>query len=719
MCSSRGGLGVSFSVFVQGVVFCALVCTGCSPDRDRFVPEPGKYEVRILRDNWGVPHVFGTRDVDVAYGLAWANCEDDWRNIEDCVLLVRSRMAAVRGRDAAKFDYIALLFRVAEFVDEKYDSLTPEVRALVEAYAEGVTHYAAAHPEKMPSIDLPVTGRDIVANATMKAPFFYGLHNDIAKVMGGSLPISKKGVMGAAPGAFDPFAGGLAIGSNAWAVGPKRSADGATRLAINSHQPWPGPVSWYEAHLHSDEGWNMVGGTFPGGPLIFKGHDARKGWCHTINRPDLADVYELELNPDNADQYRFDGEWRDFEKETARITVKLWGPVRWTFKRELLWSEQGPVFRTEQGARAIRFAGYGEVRHLDQWYRMNKARDVDEFLAAMKMHALSSLNTLYADKDGNLYYAYNAQFPDREEGYDWKGSLPGDAKGAVWTKTLPFSMVPQVLNPPSGFVQNCNSTPFRTTDGPGNPVEEAYPASMGIEAHMTNRALRAMELYGADDRITREEFYAYKYDKTYSAASPMAAWLARVLNAPAPEDPLLKEAVYLLRGWDRCAEKESRVAALAILAHGTFGASAREEDPFGALRKAAELMMARHGRLDVPWEEMMRLKRGDTDLGLGGCPDCLRALDEQLDEDGRFHAVNGDCYFLMVEWDTDGRVSSEAVHQFGAASTDPDSPHYADQAPLFARQEMRPTLLTEEAVRANLKREYRPGELAGPWYAEQ
>lgn len=709
--------GILFRITL-GILFCGLFLCGCGGDETAWIPEAGTYDVRILRDNWGVPHIFGKRDVDAAYGLAWAQCEDDWRNIEDAILLVRSRMASVHGKDAAKFDYIALLFRVAEFTERKYDTLLPETRALIEAYAEGVTHYAATHRDQMPHVELPVTGRDIVAGATMKAPFFYSLHRDIAKIMGDSLPISKKGVMTASPDALDPFAHGMALGSNAWAVGPSRSADGATRLAINSHQPWTGPVAWYEAHVHSQEGWNMVGGTFPGGPLIFKGHDANKGWCHTINRPDLADIYELEINPDNEDQYRFDGEWRDFEKDTARITVRLWGPLRWTFKRELLWSAHGPVFRTDRGVFALRFVGYGEVRHLDQWYRMNKARNLDEFKAAMEMHALTSLNTLYADKEGNLYYAYNARFPDRPEGFDWRGVLPGDTSEALWTKTLPFEKVPQVINPPSGFVQNCNSTPFETTEGPGNPVADAFPEAMGIETHMTNRALRAMELYGADDSITREEFYRYKYDKTYSPDSGMAAYLERLSAAPPPEEPLLNEALALLKGWDRRATKDSRAAALAILAQGTFGGNARGEDPFRALRQAAECLMDHHGRLDVRWEDMMRLRHGNVDIGLGGCPDCLRALDELLEEDGCFRAVNGDCYFLMVEWDKDGEVSSEAIHQFGAATTDPDSPHYADQAPLFAREEMRPTLLTEAAVRKHLKREYRPGALTGAWYLE-
>lgn len=691
----------------SGLVLAVLVLAGCQggpEDLDALIPPEGKYDVRILRDEWGVPHIFGKRDVDAAYGLAFAHCEDDWTNFEDAGLLVRARLASVRGREWAKFDYIVQLFRAREFAEEKYESdLSPGVRAILEAYADGINHYAALNRAKMPHVQLPVTGKDLVAGATLKSPFFYGLEKHLDKLFaeGEGIKIDKEGVTAM-------LSNGCVFGSNAWAVAPSRSADGATRLAINSHQPWTGPVTWYEAHVHSEEGWNMVGGTFPAGPVIFKGHDENKGWCHTINRPDLADIYELEVNPANENQYKFDGEWRDFERATARIKVRLFGPISWTFKRELLWSVHGPAVRRAGGARAVSFAGYGEVRQIEQWFRMNKARNIEEFLTAMRIGGLASLNTLYADKEGNVFYVYNGMFPVRAEGYDWAGVVPGNTSETLWSEFYPFDKLPQVLNPPSGFVQTCNNSPFHTTAGEGNPNPGDFPAAMGIETGMTNRGLRALELYGSDGSITREEFHAYKYDKTYSAESGQMSRFERFLKDAEPDDPLLEEGLALLKGWDRTVTKDNTAAALAVLVFETGM----------GLREACETLMEHHGRLDVPWQEMMRLRRGDLDLGLGGGPDCLRALDVSLQEDGRFMGVNGDCYFLMAEWDKDGNVRSEAIHQFGAATVDEESPHYADQAPLFAEETMRPTLLSEEAVRAHLEREYRPGEISDPWYAK-
>ena len=146
------------------------------------------------------------------------------------------------------------------------------------------------------------------------------------------------------------------------AVGPSRSADGATRLLVNSHQPYTGPVAWYEAVLESGEGWHVAGGFFPASPFMLHGHNAHLGWANTVNEPNLVDVYRLTINPANPNQYRLDGKWRDFEKSDAAIRVKIWGPLIWTVHGTVLWSAHGPVLKTDHGAFAIRYAGMGEVR---------------------------------------------------------------------------------------------------------------------------------------------------------------------------------------------------------------------------------------------------------------------------------------------------------------------------------------------------------------------
>lgn len=676
-----------------------------------------EHDVRVLRDEWGVPHVYGKTDADVAYGLAFAHAEDDFATIQGSLLATRGRLASVYGRDMAANDYVVALLRVWDFVDAKYEEdLSPETRALCEAYAAGINRYAALHPkEALPGL-FPARGKDVVAGFVHKLPLFFGLTNVLGELMGDSR------VRGVSHKSEAPQAASLGgetekapFGSNAFAVAPRRSADGFTRLSINSHQPWSGPVAWYEARVRSEEGWDMVGGLFPGTPVILHGHNRDLGWAHTVNRPDLIDVYVLETNPENPNQYRFDGEWRNFEARDAAIDVKIWRGLHFTAHREALWSVHGPVLRRPHGTYAIRFANLGEIGMVEQWYRMNKARSLEEWQTAMRRGALPMFNSVYADREGNVAYVYNARLPRRAPGYDWSSYLPGDTKETLWNEYLPFDELPQVRNPPSGVVWSANSTPFEATVGEGNPDPALYPEELGIERSPTNRSLRLQELLSDDESISREEFDRYKLDLAYSRRSNFARRIQTIVDGPAPQAPVLRDAVIALGRWDWRTNPENVHAALALLAlrprqYDTFPPVDRS-DLLRSLEDSALRLRRTFGRMDVPWGEVLRLRRGTLDLPLGGGPDVLRAVYSQAEKDGRRAGIAGDCYVLQVEWAPDGRVSSRSIHQFGSATLDPESPHYADQAPLFARGEYKTVWLDEADLRAHLKREYRPGQV--------
>lgn len=681
---------------VLGVGVAALPPPPAPLEPSRLLPAR-RYDVRILRDTWGVPHVLGRTDADAAYGLAWAHAEDDFETIQGALLAARGRLATRVGRDGAPNDYLVQLLRVREAVDAGYErDLQPATRALCEAYADGINHYAALHPERAWPGVFPVHGKDVIAGFVHKLPLFYGLGRVLTGLLAETPPPSPP------------------PGSNAFAIAPSRSADGATRLLVNSHQPWDGPVAWYEAHVRSDEGWEATGGVFPGAPIVLHGHNRALGWAHTVNAPDLIDVYELRVNPDNPRQYRFDGAWRDFEVRTAAIEVKLPGPLRWTARRETLWTVHGPAIRGPRGTYALRLAGFGDVRPIEQWYRMNKARSFAEWTDAMRMLAIPMFNTAYADREGHIAYFYNARLPRRPDGFEWAEHLPGDTSAALWREYLPFDELPRVIDPPSGFVQTCNGTPFRTTTGEGNPDPSQFARSLGIEAHLTNRGLRALELLGGDPSIAAEELDAYKCDVTYSADSEMARNVEALLEAPAPGDPLTLEALARLRTWDRRADAANRGAALALATMAVDEKGRIRAQPpgvlFERLREAARSLEARFGRLDVSWSEMNRLRRGATDIGIDGGPDLLRAVYSEKAPDGRRRGVAGDSYVLMAEWDGSGRVRSRSIHQFGSATKDARSPHFADQAALFARCGWKPVWLDEEDIRAHLEREYRPGD---------
>lgn len=730
---------VSVSAMLLAIVFLAA---GCATDGAIEVPDPRadttptpattfapehEWDVVIRRDTWGVPHIYGKTDADTAYGLGYAHCEDDFRTIEDAFIAGRALGGAVHGPDAAPIDYIVHLLGVWDSVNAKYDTdLSPATRRLVEAYATGINTYHEQHPDESLLPELyPVTGKDIVAGFVMKAPFFYGLDNNILELFGDTRrrEVSTKtaaadfDIVEAMRVAGDYFSRGMERGSNTFSVGPSRSADGGTYLNVNSHQPFTGPVAWYEAHLKSDEGWDMVGGLFPGMPVIGHGHNRNLGWAMTVNSPDLVDTYVLEMNPDNPNQYRFDGEWRDLEvgEVTLQVKVNPDSPMKMNVRREVLRSVHGPAVRTPHGVYAIRYAGMGDIRQVEQWYLMNKARSREEWFAAMTMQSIASLNVGYADRDGNIAYIYNAKLPVRAPGWDWEKYLPGNTSKTLWRNHLPFNDLPMVVNPESGFVQNCNSTPFHTTIGTDNPNVGFYSDDFGIETHMTNRGLRALELLGPDESITFEEFERYKYDLKYSKDSFLARLLRLIANQPKSDDALLEEARGLLAGWDLSTDENSRGAALAVITglplFNNIGNMPEPAKALDSLRSAAELLQGEYGRIDVPWKQINRIVRGEVDMGLGGGPDVLHAVYGGFDEERvRYTARAGDTLVLLVRWDPDGAVSSKILHQFGSATSHPESPHYADQVPLFVRNELREVWMTEEAIQAHLAREYRPGE---------
>lgn len=703
-------------VLVAAILIAALLTYAFWPTTPHVedLPDGGaRYAVRILRDEWGVPHIFGQTDVDVAFGLAYAHAEDDFITIQQSIIAARGELARVYGRNAAANDYLVHLLRLHETMERHAETrLSPTIRAMLQAYADGLTHYAAQHPDEVLLDDIfPLTANDILAPSLHKAPLFFGLDDTLTDLLDPNrgqettpTPLANR---------FDPLGIGTPLaGSNAIAVSPRRSANGETFLLVNSHQPWEGPVAWYEAHVHSEEGLDMVGATWPGVPVIIHGHNRALGWAFTVNKPDVVDVYRLEINPDNPNQYWFDGEWRDFEVDEARLRVKLLGRIEWTFTRQVLWSVHGPALRTPTGTYAVRYAGMDEVGYYEQLYRMNKARTFEEWLDAMRYRALAMFNTVYADREGNIFYLYNARVPVRSPEFDWQGDLPGTTSAALWMQEVPFEALPQVLNPASGFVQSTNATPFRTTVGDDNPSPDAYDATWGIETRMTNRAYRALELFGGDSSITADEFYTYKYDMAYSTQSAVARTIARVLANP-PEAPEIQEALDLLASWDLQATPENRGAALVVLWLQPFGERLLEEDIpdeelHAHLLDAVRFLRAHYDRLDPRWEEVNHLKRGDLDIGLGGAPDVLHAVYSEPAEDGHLHGRAGDSYILIATWTQDGALHSQSIHQYGAATSRPESPHYADQALLFIQRKMKPVWMDEAEIREHLERAYQP-----------
>jgi acyl-homoserine-lactone acylase len=675
-------------------------------------PSARAYDVTIVRDKFGVPHIFGARDADAAYGLAYAHAEDDFATIEEVLAMTRGRLGAITGAEGAATDFVAALLDVRTTVDRDYGKQPADVRALLEAYAAGLNRYVEKHPGEARLDGLfPLNGKDVAAGFVLRSPFFFGLDTVIGALAQDEELRPERGTpLPDAPNVTPAGPAEIEKGSNAFVVAPSRSADGATRLVSNAHQPWSGGVAWYEAVVHSREGWDFAGALFPGSPFPLLGHNRTLGWTNTVNRPDLIDVYKLVLD-ESGTRYRFDGKWLPLQSRRIVLRVRI-GPVLVPVPRTIYRSVHGPVMVTEKGAFAIRYAGADQLKMVEQYYRLNKARTFAEWQQAMRIQGVPATNFLYADAAGNIAFFYNGLFPDRRPGYDWGKVLPGDISAALWTRALPFERVPRLVNPASGYLINANNTPFRAA----GPTSELNPAAfsplLGIETDVTNRGIRSIELMEGDSAISEAELERIKYDTRFSRNSYLTPWLRSIAALDLRNEPQLREAQALLASWDWSLDGNGRADALACL---LIRPSNRQHyrrlappNPREELAQAAEHLRTHFGRLDPPLGALLRLRRGKVDLPLDGGPDVLRAAPLwDVEEDGRLKVRHGDSFIMFVSWDRQGRVRSRSMTPFGASNR-PTSPHYADQAPLFVRHRLKPVLFDPAELKQEATRSYRP-----------
>jgi|TARA_B110000971_G_scaffold120256_2_gene123143 penicillin amidase/acyl-homoserine-lactone acylase len=709
-------------------------------DAEKYLYLADQYEVTIRRDTRGVPHILGTTNPDVAFGFAFAQAEDNWQLIEDSMPFYRGNSALYTGQDGAITDYLVKWLGLWETLEANYKwDISPDVRAYVEAYADGINYYAATHPDQVDERVLPVSGKDIVAGFMLRHLLFYGFEGSIKEL---TKPTRQRAVseiirptvietlldrVEDAEPLFQPPAilqqapneisiGGVPIGSNAFAIAPKISAEGSTRLAINSHQPTTGPVAWYEAHLKSSQGLNVMGGLFPGTPMVSVGFTENLAWGATVNSPDLVDVFVLEINPNNTNQYRLDGQWQDLAVSEVALEIRLWGFFPWTVTQEVLASKHGPVLRTDHGTYAVRYAGMGELRQVEQWYRMNLATNLAEWREAMSMQAFASFNFVYADKEGNIMFLHNSLTPKRDPRYDWSLYLPGDDSSLIWKENLSFARLPQVINPASGYVHSANQTPFNVTAEADNVKIEKYAPGHGFQMDMTNRAVRGLELFQTlGPRISKEEFSAIKHDKFYSPNTDYVAYLGQIAEVEFT-DSKRQQAQKILAAWDLGTDLANTSAAMGTCVFlAAQPKENRHEDGKPEISKILDNCIAgldnAVGRMDPPWGEVNRHVRGDLNLPVAGGPDILRAIyGRGIDQDGYLTNVAGDGLYYLVEWDAAGALTVEGVHQFGSATLDETSPHYADQAEDYALEILHDPWFSEAALQQNLLRAYRPGD---------
>ncbi len=656
--------------------------------------------IDIVRDKWGVPHIFAPTDAGVAYGLAWANAEDDFKTIQKGLMAGRSMLGQLSGREGATIDYVVYFLRCREIVESRYENdLSPAYKKILEAYAQGINAYADAHPGEVLMRKLfPIRPTDILTYSVLQLAISCGVDQALNQITKGTVPLAKWQM----------------CGSNGYAFNSNKTVDGNVYLAINSHQPLEGPVSWYEAHLCSEEGWNILGALFPGAPSILHGCNEYLGWAHTVNNPDKTDVYQLELNSQNAMQYKFDGEWQTLQEETVRLKVKVAG-IKIGVKKKIYNSKFGPTMVTKRGAFAIRTGPFFDIRALEQWWRMNKAKNFTQFKKAIDMGALPGYNVVYADRYDTIYYLSNGKLPIRKNGYNWESTLPGNTSETLWNQFHPISDLPQYLNPASGYLFNSNHSPFNGSAATDNLNVKDFDSTMGYETNENNRSKRFMQLISTFDKINYEQFKQIKYDLRLPDTLFYRTKADSLFLLDERKYPDIQEQIKTLRDWDRNTDINSKGAALfGVIYYKVVGEQAKgatyrslsEAKAVQLVRDAKEYLMKYFGRTNILLAEYQKLVRGKKEVALPGLPDVISSMRSMPYKDGRVKGEQGESYIELVKFTKDGR-EIETINSYGA-SNKADSPHYADQMELFVQQKTKPMTLDKTKVYAEAVKVYHP-----------
>lgn len=667
--------------------------------------------VTIVRDQWGVPHIYGEKDADVAYGLAWANCEDDFNTIQESVLPAKNMLARWKGKDGAILDFVVQFLGSQKIAKEKYESdLSADYRYYIEAYCKGVNDYAASHPKEIKvKKAFPVTPQDLIATFHYTAALITNAQDPLKNILAGKYDSLK-----------------VEFGSNAFAVNGRKTENGNTILVINPHVKYEGMFSWYEAHLQSEEGMNIMGAMFHGGSSVFLGTNQNLGWAHTWNKYDMVDCYKLKMNPNEKLQCELDGQWKNLEPKKAKLSVKLkkWLPAI-SVKKKFFMSEIGPVIQSKKGEYfAIRWAAMNEIRTGEQWWRMNKANTYDEFYKLLQMNALPRFNIVYADKEQNIFYIDNGIVPKRSGDYDYGNVVPGNTSETVWKEFYKTEELPQVKNPECGHVSNMNNTPYSAAcDDESLPKNVGWDKFMNFRVDDNNRSLRFKELIEAKDKVDFNYCKRIKFDTQYPKDGKFIRSISVINTVDANQYPELTSMLKAMQEWDKNARPDSYAATYFLLTFDyVFNKFSYGDDRFligipldeklliEALQSAKTHLLKYFGKLEVPLKDIQVIKRGDEEYPMPGFADALAAnYAKKRAKDGKYEGFVGDTYTMIVEYDKNGPIKLETLCNFGSSSH-PESKHYTDQLKIWVKQQTKVMTFDRPTILKNAEAVYKPGK---------
>lgn len=700
-------------------------------------------QVEIRRTAHGVPHVKAETLRAAAFGFAYAQAEDHMLALARLILQARGESALFFGKGHLEADFRVRQFRVRDRAVETYHLLGEDYRDTIEGYAAGVNRYIELHRAELPEWVRPVTPHDVAAHGAMGVMRFAF---DRGGIVGKFVREKKASRPGASENAAAAIADSIAgvdaeadreTGSNMIALAPSRTTSGHAMLLGNPHQPWNEVATYYEGHVTVPGVLDFYGSTFIGRPILTTGFNENLGWAHTVNYPDLEEIYELTKAPGDPDAYLFDGGPVAIRSESATVRFKnddgSTGEETRTFRHTPL----GPViYEDAEHAYILRSSVYEEHACYEQWLDMTRARDLREFREALDRRAVPMFNIAYADRVGNIYYIWNGAVPEIPHVAGQADARAAASTRQIWTRIHAVDELPQLLNPAGGYVQNCNAPPWFTNLYEPIPREN-FPAHFP-DHRLGHRTQHGLELVHNAKRFSLEDLAELKFSPGMHLAERIKDDLAAAVRASAPAggrlDDETAKAADLIAAWDGSARAEARGAVLFEIwwdryagnamypAAGSYAVDWTPDDPMAtprgigdparaakAFREAMAETREKHGAWDVAWGEVHRARRGDKDVpvsGGSGFLGCFRVLDFGKEDDGKLAVRGGDGWILAVEFGETPRAYSVLAY---GQSSNPESPWHADQIEMFARGEMKKVAFTEEDVRAATLKSYRPG----------
>ena len=710
-------------------------------------------QVVVHRDQWGVAHLIGETDESTLFGAGYVQAEDYFWQLEDTTIQAIGRYSEIRGKEGLKTDLLVRSFEIPSRSRDDFSRLKPEFQKMLRAFALGVNHFLNSQTAVKPRLLEEFEAWQVLAiDRYLMLTMTYGGSGarkprpKDADTTRANLPVPHFSWDWTDPPSKFESNVQQAIGSNSWAIAPKKTLSGEAMLFINPHQPWYGIGQFYEMHLHSRETLHFSGACFFGNPIPTLGHNEYLGWAYTVNQPDVADSWRIEFShPSDPLSYRYGNGFRQAQEWNEKIGVLENGRIQektLTFRK----TDLGPVMSVNgKTAVVARIARLFDLSRLDQAVEMVRAKNFKQWNEAFSRCAIPMFNVTYADRDGNIFYAYNGAVPIRDEQFDWSKTVDGSNPATRWKGIHEFSDLPQVLNPEAGFVQNCNCSPYVVTEA-DNPLQANFPKYMVRDHDVDKRRSKlARELLSQAENVTFDWYKKLCFDTTlYWPRMEKPNW-KRDLEILQMSDPQraakLQPYVDALIDWDGRSDKDSTVALLCISwyeeLYGTSQSERLKAEYVGdrqkqllALEKVAEQLIELHGDWQKPWGDVHRLQRtgysADT-LAAGvsllpfaksqpcaGAPGPLGVVFTIYSTPSvpflrpqRF-AVVGCSYMSAISFGE--KVRAVSLVPFGT-SGDPRSPHFYDQAKLLENQQFKNAWFYEEDVLREARRTYHPGEM--------